>query len=152
MLLKVVKDLVGDEQSISGMLLNTKILVCSGDLNNRLFGQWSFRTLNLAAPRIQEFTTNEPIDVVVVEALSLVLKLAEYLAKLPKISLTNTMDQLPEKVPDLLVRQGIHDFLTIHQKDLNTPSGYLKRYTTPIDIVLDSEMAWPMQTKLFPLS
>ena len=34
-------------------------------LNNRLFGQWSFRTLNLAAPRIQEFTTNEPIDVVV---------------------------------------------------------------------------------------
>ena len=34
-------------------------------LNNRLFGQWSFRTLNLAAPRTQEFTTNEPIDVVV---------------------------------------------------------------------------------------
>ena len=34
-------------------------------LNNRLFGQWSFRTLNLAAPRIQEFTTNEAIDVVV---------------------------------------------------------------------------------------
>ena len=24
-----------------------------------------------------------------------------------QISLTNTMDQLPEKVPDLLVRQGI---------------------------------------------
>ena len=39
-------------------------------LNNRLFGQWSFRTLNLAAPRIQEFTTNEPIDVVVSLSLS----------------------------------------------------------------------------------
>ena len=34
-------------------------------LNNRLFGQWSFRTLNLAVSRMQEFTTNEPIDVVV---------------------------------------------------------------------------------------
>lgn len=36
-----------------------------GKLNNRLFGQWSFRTLNLAISRMQEFTTNEPIDVVV---------------------------------------------------------------------------------------
>ena len=36
-----------------------------GKLNNRLFGQWSFRTLNLAASRMQEFTTHEPIDVVV---------------------------------------------------------------------------------------
>ena len=34
-------------------------------LNNRLFGQWSFRTLNLAVSRMQEFTTNEPTDVVV---------------------------------------------------------------------------------------
>lgn len=37
----------------------------SSKLNNRLFGQWSFRTLNLAVSRMQEFTTSEPIDVVV---------------------------------------------------------------------------------------
>lgn len=150
-LLKVIKDLEEDEQSISGMLLNTKILVCTGDLNNRLFGQWSFRTLNLAVSRMQEFTTNEPIDVVVTEALTLVIKLAEYLAKLPKISLTNTMDQLPEKVPDLLVRQDLIEYI-LNSQELNTPSLYLKRYTTPVDIVLESEMAWPMQTRLFPLS
>lgn len=151
MLLKVIEDLEEDEQSISGMLLNTKILVCTGDLNNRLFGQWSFRTLNLAVSRMQEFTTNEPIDVVVTEALTLVIKLAEYLAKLPKISLTNTMDQLPEKVPDLLVRQDLIEYI-LNSQELNTPTLYLKRYTTPVDIVLESEMAWPMQTRLFSLS
>lgn len=151
MLLKVIKDLEEDEQCYSGMLLNTKLLVCTGDLNNRLFGQWSFRTLNLAVSRMQEFTTNEAIDVVVTEALTLIIKLAEYLAKLPKISLTNTMDQLPEKVPDLLVRQDLIEYI-LSSQDLNAPSQYLKRYTTPVDITLDSELAWPMQTRLFPLS
>ncbi|XP_068674934.1 testis-expressed protein 47-like isoform X3 [Montipora capricornis] len=150
-LVKVIKDLEEDEQSISGMLLITRILVCTGDLNNRLFGQWNFKTLNLAVSRMQEFTTNEAIDIVVTEALTLIIKLAEYLAKLPKISLANTMDHLPERVPDLLVRQDLMEYI-LSSQDLNTPSAYLMRYTTPMDIVLESELTWPMQTRLFPLS
>ncbi|XP_068717610.1 testis-expressed protein 47-like isoform X2 [Montipora capricornis] len=130
-LVKVIKDLEEDEQSISGMLLITRILVCTGDLNNRLFGQWNFKTLNLAVSRMQEFTTNEAIDIV--------------------ISLANTMDHLPERVPDLLVRQDLMEYI-LSSQDLNTPSAYLMRYTTPMDIVLESELTWPMQTRLFPLS
>ncbi|XP_044183154.1 testis-expressed protein 47-like [Acropora muricata] len=151
MLVKVMKDLEEDEQSISGMLLNTRILVCTGDVNNRLFGQWSFRNLNLAVSRMEEFNSSEAVEVVATEALTLIIKLAEHLSKLPKISLANTMDHLNERVPDLLVRQDLMEYI-LNSQGLNTPSTYLYRYTTPVEIVLESELTWPMQARLFPLN
>ncbi|XP_031575253.1 testis-expressed protein 47-like [Actinia tenebrosa] len=148
---EVINDLAEEEeQSIGGMMHNSRILVYSGDLQNRLFTQWSFRCINQSAARMQEYTTNESIDVAVMEALNLLLKLGEYLGKLPKLSFSKTMDQLPEKVPELLVRQDLLEYL-INSKELSSPSEYLKRYTKPLNVVLESELVWPMQTKLFPV-
>ncbi|XP_048575404.1 testis-expressed protein 47 [Nematostella vectensis] len=147
---EVINDLVEEEQSISGMLQSTKILVYTGDISNRLYSQWCFRALNLSSARMQEYTTNETVDVAVMEGLTLVLKLGEYLSKLPKISLSKTMDMLPEKAPDLLLRQDLIEYL-INNKELSSPSQYLKRYNKPVDVVLDSELVWPMQTPLLPV-
>ncbi|KAK3705194.1 hypothetical protein QZH41_013992, partial [Actinostola sp. cb2023] len=133
----VIQDMEEEEQGISGKFFNSKILVYTGDLPNRLFTQWSFRCINQSAARMQEYTTNESINVAVMEALNLLLKLGEYLAKLPKLSLSKTMDQLPEKCPELLVRQDLLEYL-INSKYLSTPSQYLKRYTRPLNITLES--------------
>lgn len=51
---------------------------------------------------------------------------------------------LPSKSSLTCLLYCIHSDLieyTLNSQDLNTPSGYLKRYTTPVDIVLDSGKA-----------
>ncbi|XP_072044299.1 LOW QUALITY PROTEIN: testis-expressed protein 47-like [Amphiura filiformis] len=151
MLMSIIRDLRDmDETKDTRLITESKILVISSNVPTRLFNQWSFRVLNLPASRLlEEYETNEPIEKLAPECLALMLKLGAYLAKPPKVTLKNVMDSLHEKVPDLLIPQDLLSYL-LHSSDLSTPKNFLNRYDRPLDLVLDSELVWPIP-RTFPL-
>ena len=61
------------------------------------------------------------------------------------------LDSLVEKVPKLLPAQDILLYLTRCEK-LNSPKKHLEYYEKPVDIVLDSDLTWPVYGKKFPYS
>ncbi|XP_022102397.1 testis-expressed protein 47-like [Acanthaster planci] len=151
MLMALIRDLgIVEEAGDQTLISQSKILVISSNVPTRLFSQWSFRVLNLPASRLEEYETSEPIQSLAPECLALMLKLGAYLAKQPKVTLKNVMDSLHEKVPDLLIPQDLIGFL-LQSTDLCSPKEFLNRYDKPLDIVLDSELVWPLPTRNFPL-
>ena len=69
----------------------------------------------------------------------------------PKMNLKAALDSLVEKVPKLLPSQDILLYLLRCDK-LNSPKKYLEYYERPIDVVLDSDLTWPVYGKKFPYS
>lgn len=67
MLWSVIRDLRDQSQQTAGppLIVNSKILVMSTNVDTRLFNQWSFRVLNLPASRLEEYETTEPIETLV---------------------------------------------------------------------------------------
>ncbi|XP_071957533.1 testis-expressed protein 47-like [Antedon mediterranea] len=149
-IISIIRDLKELTEAEDSPISNSKILVISSNVSNRLFQQWSFRVLNLPASRLEEYETSEPIEKLVPECLTLILKLGAYLAKQPKITQRNIMDSLHEKVPDLLIPQDLIGYL-LRSPELFTPQSYLEKYDQPFDIVLDNELVWPLPTKNFPI-
>ncbi|XP_054762924.2 testis-expressed protein 47-like [Lytechinus pictus] len=150
MLMALIRDLRDLIQS-NTLVEESKILVVSSNVPTRLFSQWSFRVLNLPESRLQEYETSEPIEKLAPECLALMLKLGSYLSKQPKITLKTVMDQLHEKVPDLLIPQDLIGYL-LFTPDLCTPAEFLNKYDKPMDVVLDNELEWPLPTKNFPIN
>ncbi|XP_033108435.1 testis-expressed protein 47-like [Anneissia japonica] len=147
----IIRDLKQMTETENSPISHSKILVISSNVPSRLFQQWSFRVLNLPASRLEEYETSEPIEKLVPECLTLMLKLGAYLAKQPKITQRNIMDSLHEKVPDLLIPQDLIGFL-LRSDDLLSPQSYLEKYDRPFDIVLDNELVWPLPTRNFPIN
>lgn len=82
----VVRDMKESKSSLKGFLENSKILVISHDIQNRLYQQWSFRQLDIVAARIESIDSNESTDKVVIDLVTQLLKLGNALAKTPKVS------------------------------------------------------------------
>lgn len=82
----VVRDMKESKSSPKGFLENSKILVISHDIQNRLYQQWSFRQLDIVAARIESIDSNESTDKVVIDLVTQLLKLGNALAKTPKVS------------------------------------------------------------------
>lgn len=82
----VVRDMKESKSSLKGFLENSKILVISHDIQNRLYQQWSFRQLDNVAARIESIDSNESTDKVVIDLVTQLLKLGNALAKTPKVS------------------------------------------------------------------
>ncbi|XP_078692809.1 testis-expressed protein 47-like isoform X1 [Branchiostoma floridae x Branchiostoma belcheri] len=150
MLTATLRDLVSHQQSEGALLSDAKILIMSHDIPTRLYPQWSHRVLNLPASRLDKYETNDPIEQLVPECLTQLLKLGVYLAKTPKLNLKNAMDSLHEKVPELLPPQDLIGYLLM-SLELDSPQQYLKRYHQPFHTVLDGELVWPIADRLFPL-
>jgi len=51
----------------------------------RLYGQWSFRTLDIQVARMEGYDNNESADKIVIDLLTQLLKLGNTLAKTPKV-------------------------------------------------------------------
>lgn len=82
----VIRDMKESKSSKKGFLENSKILVISHDIQNRLYQQWSFRQLDIVAARIESIDSNEPTEKVVIDLVTQLLKLGNALAKTPKVS------------------------------------------------------------------
>lgn len=85
-IMAVVRDMKESKSSKKGFLENSKILVISHDIQNRLYQQWSFRQLDIVAARIESIDSNEPTEKVVIDLVTQLLKLGNALAKTPKVS------------------------------------------------------------------
>ncbi|KAK2167623.1 hypothetical protein LSH36_26g15096 [Paralvinella palmiformis] len=107
--------------------------------------------LLLMAHNLDEYEPSEESFRLVIDMLIQLLKLGAYLNKQPKVALKNVMENLLDKVPELLPQQDVINFLI--EKDAEatvTPQEHLNRYQKPFDVTLDSELTWPMPVRLFP--
>ncbi|XP_064601010.1 testis-expressed protein 47-like [Liolophura sinensis] len=151
MLLKYVQDLQKTEQDETSFAAKSKILVVSHDIPDRLYSQWSFRGLDIQAHSLDQNESNEDTYNVVGDVLTQLVKLGVHLSRQPKLTLKSAMDSLYEKVPELLPQQGtIHSLLMNDDNCMILPKEYLAMYEQPFDFTLDSELSWPLPTRLFP--
>ncbi|XP_076442323.1 testis-expressed protein 47-like [Babylonia areolata] len=129
----------------------SKILVISHDVPHRQYQGWSFRTLDILEPGLEAYEPGDSTENLVVELLSQLLRLGNFLAKQPKLNLKNAMDSLHDKVPELLPQQAVvHYLLENNDPCIMTPQEYVDIYEQPFDITLDSDLVWPLPTRLFP--
>nr|XP_022317059.1 testis-expressed protein 47-like isoform X2 [Crassostrea virginica] len=150
-IMATVRDLKQSKTSKTGLVENAKILVISHDIQNRLYQQWSFRQLDIVAARIESIDSNESTDKIVIDLVTQLLKLGNALAKTPKLNLKNVMDSLHEKLPDLLPQQAVlHYLMEDEDPCMITLEEYINLEEQPFDVVLESELVWPLPTRLFP--
>ncbi|KAL5019345.1 hypothetical protein ScPMuIL_005067 [Solemya velum] len=151
MITEVVRDIVASQRD-GGFLQSMKILVISHDISfHILYQQWSFKTLDIQAARLEAYETSDSVVRLVVDMLGQLIKLGNYILKQPKLNLKNAMDSLHDKVPDLLPQQGMIQFL-LEENDncMVLPEEFLNLYDKPFDVTLDSGLVWPLPTRLFP--
>ncbi|XP_056017227.1 testis-expressed protein 47-like isoform X2 [Ostrea edulis] len=150
-IMTMVRELKEIKSSEKGFLENAKILLISHDIQNRLYQQWSFRQLDIVAARIESHDSNESSDKIVIDLSTQLLKLGNALAKTPKLNLKNVMDSLHEKLPDLLPQQAVlHYLMEDDDPCMISLEEYINLEEHPFDVVLESELVWPLPTRLFP--
>jgi len=151
LILKIVEDLQRMEEDDDTHIEKSKILINSHDIQTRLFQQWIFRTLDIVEHGIEAYETNDSFENLIVEVITQILKLGVFFIKQPKLNLKNAMDTLHEKVPDLLPQQSlVHYLLEENDSAMMTTKDFISLYEKPFDTCLESDMAWPIPTRLFP--
>ncbi|XP_052820173.1 testis-expressed protein 47-like isoform X2 [Mya arenaria] len=151
MITEVMKDIMHEQRTEDGFLEDAKILIISHDIPSRLYQQWNFRTLDIQAARMESYESSEGADRIILDMLGQLLKLGNKLAITPKVSFKTTLDQLHEKFPDLLPQQAhLHYLMEENDQVMISPDEYMSQRSRPFDITLESEMVWPLPTKLFP--
>ncbi|CAK8689478.1 testis-expressed protein 47-like [Clavelina lepadiformis] len=135
----ILRDLDQLASKNSPLMTEPKILTISHDVPTRLYQQWSFRILNISSGR-DEYEGKEGVNELVVETVTLLLKLGVYILKTPKL---NVKDNLHESVPELLIPQDQIGYL-LQRPELDSPAMFLKTFDNPVDTVLDSELVWPV--------
>lgn len=129
----------------------SKILLVSHDIPNRLHQQWSFRVMDIEAPNLDDYETSDESRRLVLDMVIQLLKLGAHIARQPKMALKNAMESLHDKVPELLPQQDVIGYLLEKEEEvIITPQQFLNKYEQPYDVVLASEMVWPMPVRLFP--
>ncbi|XP_063445141.1 testis-expressed protein 47-like isoform X1 [Mytilus edulis] len=151
MLREVIKDSKKNMEASNGLFSQVKILVISHDIPERLYQNWMFKTLEIQSARLDSYDSSESTDKIVLDCLIQLLKLGNHVAKIPKGNFKNSFDQLHSKCADLLPQQAMLHFL-LEEDDCSmmTVKEYLNMYEQPYDVVLDSELVWPLPTRLFP--
>eukprot|EP00745_Piridium_sociabile_P027320 TRINITY_DN44059_c0_g3_i2.p1 TRINITY_DN44059_c0_g3~~TRINITY_DN44059_c0_g3_i2.p1 ORF type:complete len:250 (-),score=65.00 TRINITY_DN44059_c0_g3_i2:347-1096(-) len=150
-ILEVARDLNDNEKKHSSLIGKSKILVISHDIPQRQYQGWGFRTLDIVEPGLEAYEPGDTSENLVVDLLTQLLRLGNFLAKQPKLNLKNAMDSLHDKVPELLPQQAVvHYLLEDNDPCIMTPGEYVEMYEQPFDITLDSDLVWPLPTRLFP--
>ncbi|XP_061469370.1 testis-expressed protein 47-like [Rhineura floridana] len=136
----VMRDLRDMEQQQRVLVLDAKILVMSHNLPVRLFQQWNYKVLNVPGRyREEDAPHEEPVEALITECLTTLLKLGKHLLKYPK-SPKNLPDTILQKVPELLVPQDTICHL-LECQELLSPAQYLHIYDSPVNILMDSGSA-----------
>lgn len=151
-LLEVVKDVKREEDAGTGNMEKSRIMIVSHDIPHRLFQHWSFRIIDIETPNVDLYEPTESPDKLVVDTLTQVLKLSNYIVRQQPKVMKNAADNLHEKVPELLPQQVVVGWLIENDFENITmpPQEYLDNYQKPFDVVLGGELLWPMPVRLFP--
>uniref|UniRef100_A0ABM5FM69 Testis-expressed protein 47-like isoform X1 n=1 Tax=Pogona vitticeps TaxID=103695 RepID=A0ABM5FM69_9SAUR len=148
-LYSVLRDLRDMEQQQRVLVLDAKILVMSHNLPSRLFQQWNYKVLAMPE-RHQDYVLHTPheesVDALISECLTALLCLGKHLLKYPK-SPKNLPDAIVEKVPELIIPQDTLHYL-LASEELLSPAQYLDLFDSPLNILMDSEITWPLLERL----
>ena len=142
----LLKDLVYgvNDRNSGSFMKEVKLVVYRNDAPTRLFSQWSSRILNLISVRMDESKNQDAIETKVTEGINFIMKLAQELSKIPKAQLKTNLDQLTSKFSTALPPQDLIESL-IKSKELPLLSTYQQKTFQPTQVVLDSELVWPVQ-------
>ncbi|XP_065898692.1 testis-expressed protein 47-like [Dysidea avara] len=149
LLMDVVKDLEkqGKEKA---MLVETKILIFATNIKMRFYGHWCHRVLNLPTlAKGDSYQTNNPVHETVVSNVENLYILGQRLGKMPQLEQKKTLDNLPEKLPELLLQQDVLEYF-LAQSELMHPTEFIQLYGKLPQVTLDGETIWPVPVRLFP--
>ncbi|XP_029432136.1 testis-expressed protein 47-like [Rhinatrema bivittatum] len=132
----------------NSLLQDIKILVISHNISARLFSQWSFRIINVPMLYLEDTTHEQSLETVLSECLTLLLRMAVYFAKMPKMGRQGPGENLHAIIPDLLVREDVIQYLCKAQ-DLMTPTQFLQAFNSPLHVTDASANVWPVPGHLF---
>eukprot|EP00128_Syssomonas_multiformis_P012296 Colp12_sorted_trinity150504_noHs@30581 len=147
-IMETLKDLAATSRDPKGFVSSPVVLASISDIPARCYPLWASRVINTTSKN-DDYTTNDPIELTVTEFNVKLLKLGLHLSNLQKDQLKGTLDELSERLPELMPRMEMFDYF-LQQKELCTVQQYLDIYEAPIDVVLDSELCWPINSRLFP--
>ncbi|XP_048465661.1 testis-expressed protein 47-like [Rhincodon typus] len=143
----IIRDLTN--QSDEGLVQSdTKVLVLSHNIPDRLYRQWLQRPVNLPFTLMMDTSEMEPVDKLVTECLTLLLKLGIYIQQNPKKNITGPNHTVPEEIRHLIVKENTIKELC-SSSELMTPQTFLECYEKSTYVILDSELIWPTPLHLF---
>ncbi|XP_067859103.1 testis-expressed protein 47-like isoform X2 [Heptranchias perlo] len=102
----------------------------------------------MPATLIMETSEMEPLEKLVPECLTLLLKLGNYILQNPKKNITGPNQTVSEEVRHLMIKKDTIKYLC-SCSELMTPQKFLGYYEKSMYVVLDSELVWPSPLHLF---
>ncbi|XP_012368579.2 testis-expressed protein 47 [Octodon degus] len=123
-----------------------KIVVISHNIPTRVFMQWHTSVVRAPIMYLDDVTQSQSLKEIVTDFLTRTHKLALHLFKTPKVKTKGLDDNLQNAAPSLLLPEQIIKYLC-NSEELPDPATFLSMYNKPIDIILDSEVVWPVPSK-----
>ncbi|XP_006834460.1 PREDICTED: uncharacterized protein C7orf62-like [Chrysochloris asiatica] len=145
-LFKILLDYVNHEKNDKEFLIQgMKIIVMSHNIPSRLFLQWQVSVINVPVTYLDDVTQSQTLEEVITEFLIQTHKLGLNLFKAVKVGTKGPGDNLQQVSPELLLPEQIIKYLCKAERFLD-PATFIKMYSGPIHISLDSEVVWPAPT------
>ncbi|KAL2078157.1 hypothetical protein ACEWY4_025842 [Coilia grayii] len=133
----ILKDLSDMEKGANPLLKDARVLVVSHCLLSRMFTSWAPQILTVTLSMQECAPHTEPE-----ELLTQIYKLCTSIQEIKDNSLSKVAEQSL-----LMVEEGVHNLCP--SSILRSPSEFLQTYRKPINILMDSEIMWPTQTRLY---
>ncbi|XP_078082175.1 testis-expressed protein 47 [Mustelus asterias] len=151
-LFSVIQDLRDmQQQQERALLLEPKILVLSHNIPSRLFQHWEYILLNITAKRLDDTLKGEPMEKIISECVTVLLKLGMHIQKVSKELPHRPADSVLGNVPELIVPEDLIRRL-LRSNELLTPAQFLCIYNASVSVIMDSELVWPKPEHLLPES
>ncbi|XP_041062867.1 testis-expressed protein 47-like [Carcharodon carcharias] len=147
-LYSVIQDLTNQSTEERLIQSDIRILVLSHNIPDRLYRQWLQRPVNLPVTLMMDTSEMEPVEKLVPECLSLLLRLGNYIQQNPKKNITGSNHTVSEEIRHLIIKENTIKFLC-GSSELMTPQQFLEHYEKSTYVVLDSELVWPSSLHLF---
>ncbi|XP_075035460.1 testis-expressed protein 47-like [Mixophyes fleayi] len=140
----IIRDLVQIQtQRASPLLQDAKILVISHNIPSRLLPHWDFHTVRLPVQYLSDIAPGQPVEPVVEDCLTLLLKLGVFLSQIPTGGSKGSGENLYGLAHELLVREETISFLIQSNVFLN-PEEFVAMYNKPMNSSCPSDQVWPV--------
>ncbi|XP_053552832.1 testis-expressed protein 47-like isoform X2 [Bombina bombina] len=121
---------------VRNLVQEPRILVMSHNIPTRMFSQWSFKVINTPEQNLSGKYNEEPIDDLIKDCLSKLLKLGMHISKYPK-GTRNIPDAVFDRAPNLVIPESSIVRL-LSCTELLTPKQFLEAYDSPVNLLMDS--------------
>lgn len=136
--------------NLSEIVLESIVLSFTENIQTRLFQHgWADAALPIR-PLEQKHETSDSISQVIINMIKQTVSLSEYVNhNVPKVNYRARCETMISSQTQLIVSEEIIEHIS-NDKSLFSTIDYVKKYTKPLDVVLDQELIWPLEIRLFP--